>query len=164
MQVVEKWYFLVFSLGLLVSCLYLYSMALQAGINCINLMEEQGYASEVKGLANRLGLPYQSVSNPGQIKAYTYLLWIGSDDFSMLRVWLNRIDFCCSGNTRIGWFPKASQGLNLPNALDFGLMGSDLKGIEHLITAQQKAFSPFFDHISGLAFKNALGHWTLNPG
>jgi hypothetical protein len=138
-------------------------MAMQPGINCINLAEDSSHVVALKEMADRLGLAFRTIGNPRQMDSYTYLVWIGSEDLSSLLVWLNRIDFSCGGSTRIAWFPAVKHRLSLPVALDFALVDSELKGIEQLITAQQKAFSPFFDHISGLAFKNALGRWTFNP-
>lgn len=136
---------------------------MQPGINCINLAEDSSHVVALKEMADRLGLAFRTIGNPRQISPYTYLVWIGTEDLYLLRVWLNRIDYSCAGSTRIAWFPAVKHRLNLPVALDFALVDSELKGIEQLITAQQKAFSPFFDHISGLAFKNALGRWTFNP-
>lgn len=117
---------------------------------------------EVKRLADQMGLDFYAANQPRQIQALRYVLWIAPNSLQELRIWLNRIDYSLSGQTRIAWIPGLGAVGNLPVALDFAIYGSATTALEQLITTQQKAFSPFFDHIPNLAFKNALGAWTMN--
>jgi hypothetical protein len=137
-------------------------MALKLGINCINLTDNSTYVNEVAALAKRLPLPFYHVGQPLEIKPVKYVIWITNTNLTELRIWLNRVDYSLSSYTRIAWIPCNGNANDLPAGLDFAIFDSKTTAIEQLITTQQKAFSPFFDHISGLAFKNTLGFWTLN--
>lgn len=125
-------------------------------------MNKNSYALDLQKLAQRIDLPFYEVQRPEQIQAHAYLMWIVPPKHMDFRIWLNRVDFGFSQNTRIAWFPESKPHNNLPHSIDFALWDSSVFPFEQLLTARQKAFSPFFDHIPNLAFKNALGLWTVN--
>ena len=138
-------------------------MALQPGINCINLVDDRSHALALQNVALELGLPFKTLSNPRHIQPYSYLVLIAPAEQQELRIWLNRMDYACAAYTRLAWFPLTDVASSLPHSIDFAVFGASLTAFERLFTARQKAFSPFFDHIPKLAFKNALGQWTFNP-
>lgn len=149
-----------FGRNFFVDCL----LMIASGINAISLFPGKNcpHLNELDSLALSQQIPFHVFREPKQILPFRYLVWIVPRDIGKLQIWLNRIHFSHRGYVRLAWFPEADFCFSAPSALDFAVYGSSIQPISELFTAQHQAYNPFLDHINGLAFKNALGGWTIN--
>lgn len=135
-----------------------------SGINAISLFPGKtcSYLDELEALALGQQISFHRFQHPTQILPFKYLIWIVPKEVSQLQIWLNRIHYSHREYIRLAWFPEADVSFSPPSALDFAVYGSEIRSLSVLIASQQQAYNPFLDHIEGLAFKNALGGWTIN--